>query len=244
MIKLKNLMVGYRNKPVAAPITGTFTGGSLTAIKGANGAGKSTLLKTLCGMQPAVSGEVVYEEGAQNNISFLPQHADIDSDFPINVYEVVAMGCWPRRGITRALVKDDKQRIYHALNQVGLTDLMSSSIGTLSGGQFQRMLFARMLVQDAPIMFMDEPFVGIDENTRRILLELIVALNEQGKTIVTVLHDIETVRRYFPNLLLIDQHRVLWGKTSDLLAHELDFRGREKPEPICQGECQHDLAYL
>lgn len=231
MIKLKKLVVGYQNKAVAAPITGIFSAGSLTAIKGANGAGKSTLLKTLCGLQPVVNGEINYEPGVKHNISWLPQRADIDNDFPINVYEVVAMGCWPKRSTVRGLTKNDLDRVKQTIEVVGLTDFAADTIGTLSGGQFQRMLFARMLVQDAPVMLMDEPFIGIDEDTRRVLLELIVALNKRGTTIVTVLHDIDIIRQYFPNLLLIDRQKALWGETNNVLAQEANIRNMKAQEP-------------
>ncbi len=244
MIELKNLVVGYKNQPVTAPISGRFIQGSLTAIKGANGAGKSTLLKTLNGMLPPVSGGVVYHSGSCHNQCSLPQHSDVDSDYPINLYEVVAMGCWPRKGIMRSLSSGDKRRISEAIELVGLTDYIRASIGVLSGGQFQRMLFARMLVQNEPVMLMDEPFTGIDENTRRILLELIVALNRKGKTIIAVLHDMDIVRQYFPNLLLLGQESVLWGSTSDLLRRELEFRGSVNLLQAKQEERNRDVAYI
>ncbi len=244
MIELNNLVVGYKNQAVATAITGRFEAGSLTAIKGANGAGKSTLLKTLSGMLTPISGEVVYLSGACHKQCSLPQRAEVDSDYPINVYEVVAMGCWPRKGIIRALSRGDKKRIAEAIELVGLTDYVHESIGILSGGQFQRMLFARMLVQDEPVMLLDEPFTGIDENTRRILLELIVALNRKGKTIIAVLHDMDIVRQYFPNLLLLGQESVLWGKTSDLLRHELEYRGDVNLLQAKQEERNRDVAYI
>lgn len=118
---------------------------------------------------------------------------------------------------------------------------MQASIGVLSGGQFQRMLFARMLVQDEPVMLMDEPFTGIDEHTRRVLLELIVALNRDGKTIIAVLHDMDIVRQYFPNLLLLSQESVLWGKTSDLL---IEYRGNANLLQAKQKERNRDVAYI
>lgn len=241
MIELNNLVVGYKNQAVTAPITGRFEAGSLTAIKGANGAGKSTLLKTLSGMLTPISGELVYLSGACHKQCSLPQRAEVDSDYPINVYEVVAMGCWPRKGIMRSLTCSDRKRISEALALVGLTDYMQASIGVLSGGQFQRMLFARMLVQDEPVMLMDEPFTGIDEHTRRVLLELIVALNRDGKTIIAVLHDMDIVRQYFPNLLLLSQESVLWGKTSDLL---IEYRGNANLLQAKQKERNRDVAYI
>ncbi|QXO16338.1 metal ABC transporter ATP-binding protein [Vibrio ostreae] len=219
MMTLDQLVVGYRGQAVTLPVSGRFKSGSLTAIMGPNGAGKSTLVKTLCGLQSPVSGRLDVC-AAVPQVAWLPQRAEMDSDFPISVYEVVAMGCWPKQGIGQALGQDNHIRIERALTDVGIGDLAARTIGELSGGQFQRMLFARMLVQDADVMMMDEPFAGIDQATQQILLQLMLALNQKGKTVIAVLHDVTLVRRYFPQLLLMMPDQVRWGATSELLTEQ------------------------
>jgi len=219
MIYLDNLVVGYQGEGLIQPISGHFEQGSLTAIMGENGTGKSTLLKTISGLQVPVMGHLRFNEKIQDNMSWLPQQNDIDRSFPIHVFDVVAMGCWPRVTVTSTLIKSDTDRIYAALDEVGICDLANFSINKLSGGQFQRMLFARLLVQDAPIMLMDEPFTGIDVNTQDVLIKLICKLHQTGKTIITVLHNPEMVSSFFPQTLIINNHCFHWGETHDVLSH-------------------------
>lgn len=217
MIELHNLVVGYQMHPLTQPISGRFQHASLTAVMGANGAGKSTLLKTLAKIQKPLSGEVNFSSQLQKSISWLPQQADIERSFPISVLDVVAMGCWPKVGICRALSQNDEGNVQRAMKEVGIEHLATNTINQLSGGQFQRMLFARLLVQDAPIMLMDEPFVGIDSQTRDTLLSLISRLHQQGKTIIIVLHDMDIVSAFFPDILLIKEGKVFWGNTEKIL---------------------------
>ena len=205
MITLKNLVIGYQNLPISSSISGKILSGSLTAIVGPNGSGKSTFSKTLCGLLPAISGEISCTVELKKNIAWLPQHSHIDHDFPINVFEVVSMGCWPRKKIIHWL-SPNKARVFAALEQVCISHLSNVSINALSGGEFQRMLFARMLVQDLPIMLMDEPFTGIDEETQQVLLTLIMKLHTEGKTIIAVLHDSTIVENNFTHLIRFDRH--------------------------------------
>jgi len=216
MIYLNNLVIGYQGKRLTQPISGQFEEGSLTAVMGENGTGKSTLLKTLCGLQPALSGRVLFKEDAQSKMAWLPQQADIDKGFPINVFDVVAMGCWPERRITFSLQHHDMDRIYAALNAVGIENLANVSISQLSGGQFQRMLFARLLVQNASIMLMDEPFTGIDSQTQDMLMALICQLSHEGKTMIAVLHNPNLVSDFFPQTLMINNTCTHWGKTPEV----------------------------
>ena len=208
MIQLNNLQIGYRHAPLPYLFNGYFKTGSLTAIMGANGTGKSTLIKTLCQQLPAISGSVHIE----GSIAWLPQQSDIERGFPITVFDVVAMGCWPKTGLFRGLNSDLRVQIGQALAQTGIENLAKRVISTPSGGQFQRMLVARMLVQNADILLMDEPFTGIDETTQADLLDLIKALHQQGKTILTVLHDQEMACAFFPELLRLDQSTIHWGQ--------------------------------
>lgn len=230
MIELRNLTVGYKGRALTAPIDGRFDRGSLTAVMGANGSGKSTLLRTICGLQAPLSGQVIFNDQCANEVAWLAQQADVDRNFPMCVFDVVAMGCWPRAGIGHSLSPSELNRIEQALAQTGITSLVSQSIRTLSGGQFQRMLFARMLVQDSPIMLMDEPFVGIDAKTRTSLLRLISDLHEQGRTIIVVLHEQDVAEETFPETLLIHDGDVEWGCTRDVLCRG-EFYQRNTPRP-------------
>lgn len=216
MIRLEQLVTGYRGQALSQPINGQFERGSLTAIMGVNGAGKSTLLKTIAGLLPAVSGTVHFARDGKQ-IAWLPQQSEIDHHFPLRVIEVVAMGSWPANGMLRGISRSMRDRIEAALEQVGLQDLAGRAIGQLSGGQFQRMLFARMLVQDAPVMLLDEPFTGIDSQTSAFLLRVIDRLHAEGKTILTVLHSQPMVERHFPELLYLHEGHYHWGKTTDIL---------------------------
>ncbi len=240
MIELNNVVVGYQGKPLTPPISGCFTPGSLTAILGENGVGKSTLLKTLAELQAPISGEIHYAKPCHKLLSWLPQQAEIDRSFPIRVFDVAAMGCWPQTGLLRAMSDAQFKRVEEALYQTGIAHLAQRTIDTLSGGQFQRMLFARLLVQDTPVMMMDEPFVGIDSQTRAALMELITALNSAGKTIITVLHHIEVVEAFFPELLLLKSNQVRWGKTEAVLPHY--FHHHWTSAPRSKGVTDYDAA--
>lgn len=215
MITLENLVTGYQGQPLTQPLSGCFKRGSLTAIVGANGSGKSTLLRTLAGLQPPVTGRVQCDSPL---LGWLPQRSELDRHFPITVSDVVAMGCWPATGLLRGLGSAGQQRINEALEQVGLIEMAHSAIARLSGGQFQRMLFARLLVQDAPLMLLDEPFTGIDSQTCDALLAIIATLHRQGKTLLVVLHSQRIVQQWFPETLWIHEGHYHWGQTRQAFA--------------------------
>ncbi len=216
MITLNNLVTGYAGKRLTCPLNGAFRPGSPTAIVGINGCGKSTLLKTLAGFLPPLSGSVNWP-GDKKIIGWLPQQNELDHDFPLTVSDVVAMGAWPAAALTQGLRGETLSRIDAALEQVGLTALRRHTLNRLSGGQFQRMLFARLLVQDAPIMLMDEPFTGIDSQTSDALLEVMATLNARGKTLLVVLHNQQMVHRHFPETLWLHQGHYRWGRTASVL---------------------------
>lgn len=211
MINIKNLITGYSYSPVSAPININIKQGSMTALIGMNGCGKSTLLKTLAGLVKPLSGEVNYKNHYRPPIAYLPQQTDLDRDFPLNVYDVVSMGCWPKCNLWQRVKHQDHQNIEQALKKVNLAHLASTSISELSGGQFQRMLFARLFVQQAPILMLDEPFSGIDAETSESLIRLIQQLNQEGHTIIVVLHDNESVANFFPESLLLTPNKNYFG---------------------------------
>lgn len=217
MINLKQLSIGYHGQAVIGPLDGVFATGSLTAVIGANGTGKSTLLKTLAGLLPPIEGAVSFTAKTKPTVAYLPQQSELDRQFPLHVYEVVAMGCWPASGLLRRLDKAADKRIRAALERVGLDTMATNAIETLSGGQFQRMLFARLLVQQAPLILLDEPFTGIDSPTCALLMDVINQLHADGHTMMVVLHDDGLVARRFPNTLCLSHSRTRWGATAEVM---------------------------
>ncbi len=148
---------------------------------------------------------------------WLAQRHALESQFPLNVQDVVSQGAWPGVSLLRGLSGDTRRRIGAVLERVGLASLAKTPIEALSGGQFQRMLFARVMVQRAPLVMLDEPFTGIDEATSRELMELILDMHRQGQTILAVLHDNQRVADFFPETLLLTRQRACWGATRAVL---------------------------
>lgn len=216
MIELDHLVAGYERLAITPSLCGTIERGSLTAIVGINGCGKSTLLKTLAGFIPPVSGQLRWR-GARPVIGWLAQRHALESQFPLTVYDVVSQGAWPRVSLFRGLNAQMRRKIASAIERVGLAALGESSIDALSGGQFQRMLFARVLVQQAPLVMLDEPFTGIDEATSLELMALILEMHREGQTVLAVLHDNQRVARHFPETLLLESQRACWGDTPSVL---------------------------
>lgn len=218
-ILLRDLTVSYRRHPALHHISGEFAAGSMTAIVGANGAGKSTLLKSILGLVRVDAGEVILGE-PRSRIAYLPQQAEVDRNFPISVMDCVLMGDWRRSSIWHSITPDTDQRASAALAAVGLQGFEKRSIGTLSAGQFQRVLFARMIMQDAAIVLLDEPFNAIDERTTQDLLQIVCQWHQQGRTVIAVLHDNNLVYQYFPQTLLLARRVIAWGATDQALTEE------------------------
>ncbi len=219
MIELDHLVAGYEGLAIAPSLSGTIATGSMTAIVGLNGCGKSTLLKTLAGFIPPVSGRLHWRDG-RPVIGWLAQRHALESQFPLTVQDVVSQGAWPQVSLLRGLGGEVRQRIVAAIARVGLLAMAKTPIEALSGGQFQRMLFARVMVQQAPLVMLDEPFTGIDEATSRELMDLILEMHRQGQTILAVLHDNQRVADFFPETLLLARECVAWGPTGDALKPE------------------------
>lgn len=216
MIELDNLVAGYEGVAITPSMSGVIHKGSMTAIVGLNGCGKSTLLKTLAGFIPPVSG-VLRWSPSRPTIGWLAQRHALESQFPLTVLDVVSQGAWPRISLLRGLRNDVRRRIQAALARVGLTEMAKTPIEALSGGQFQRMLFARVLVQRAPLVMLDEPFTGIDEATTHDLMTVIQEMHQQGQTVLAVLHDNQRVADYFPETLLLAPQNASWGLTHEVL---------------------------
>jgi zinc/manganese transport system ATP-binding protein len=214
-IRFENVTLGYGRRPAVHHLAGEVPVGSLTAVVGPNGAGKSTLLKGIVGTLAPLQGRIALPGGTR--VAYLPQAAEIDRSFPLAVYDLVAMGLWSRAGLFGGVGRRDRHRIEEAIAAVGLSGFERRAIGTLSGGQMQRALFARLLLQDAGLILLDEPFTAIDAKTSADLLALVRRWHDESRTVLAVLHDLDTVRRTFPHTLLIAREPVAWGETEAVL---------------------------
>ncbi|MDF2811055.1 MAG: transporter [Microvirga sp.] len=229
-IRFDEVTLGYGRHPAVHHLSGEFPAGSLTAVVGPNGAGKSTLLKGIVGTLRPLEGHIRLHLPARASVAYLPQAAEIDRTFPLSVYDLVSMGLWSRSGVLGGIGRGDRTRIEEALAAVGLTGFERRPIGTLSGGQMQRTLFARLLLQDAALILLDEPFTAIDAKTTADLLDLVRRWHAESRTVVAVLHDIDVVRRVFPETLLIARESVAWGTTTEVLSAENLLKARQMVE--------------
>src|SRR5690606_11402787 len=172
-ISLERLALGWHGRPLLSGLSGESPRGSLTAVVGPNGAGKSKLLKAMMGMLTPLSGAVRVAVPRDRACAWLPQSADVDRSFPLRVIDVVAMGAWQRVGAWRALPAREWERAHEALAAVGMQAYGERALDSLSGGQFQRVLFARLLLQDAEVFLLDEPFAAVDPDTIDVLMGII-----------------------------------------------------------------------
>jgi zinc/manganese transport system ATP-binding protein len=219
-VTVANVGVAYGGRIALESISGIFGPGSLTAVVGPNGAGKSSLLKALAGVQPLRGGDITYSQPIRDRLAYLPQQSELDRDYPITVAELVALGAWRTIGAFRQLSEDLLPSIDGAIAQVGLEDFADRLIAELSVGQFQRALFARLIVQDASLILLDEPFAAVDEDTTAELIQLIKSWHGEQRTIIAVLHDLDQVRAYFPNTLLLARLCIAWANTELVLCAE------------------------
>ncbi|MGQ3050186.1 MAG: metal ABC transporter ATP-binding protein [Roseateles sp.] len=212
---LRDLIVAHRGQLAVGPLSGAFEAGTATAIVGPNGAGKSSLLAAIAGRLLPVQGSVSIRPGLHH--AWLEQHAAIDRSLPLAVADLVALGAWQSMGLWRGLGRDMRRRVEGALEAVGLASHLKRMIGELSGGQLQRALFARVLMQDVPLILLDEPFNAIDPRTTADLLALISRLRGEGRTVIAVLHDLGQVHAHFDRTLLLAREPIAWGPTSEVL---------------------------
>jgi zinc/manganese transport system ATP-binding protein len=216
-ISLDDLTVAYDRHPAVHHVHGRFAAGSLTAICGPNGAGKSTLVKAIVGALAPASGSIDRDGLAVCDLGYLPQAADIDRSFPLTVADTVLLGAWRQIGPFGGAGRGLAAKARAALGDVGLDGFERRPVGSLSAGQFQRVLFARLLLQDASVLLLDEPFTAIDARTTSDLLRLIHTWNGEGRTVVAVLHDLDQVRAHFPHTLLMAREAIAWGATAQTL---------------------------
>lgn len=231
-IALDDVSVAYRQGFAVEGVTGRLEAGSFTALVGPNGGGKSSLVKAIVGAVPLASGQITVEGAEPRDIAYLPQRADIDVGFPITVADVVALGLWRRKGPFRRMGHDSQAAIGAAIAAVGLAGLEHRPVGALSGGQLQRALFARLIVQDAPILLLDEPFTGVDARTIEDLSALLRRWHGEGRTLVVALHDLALVRAVAPRTLVLAGRPVAWDDTEVALAVAERPRAAPSPRPV------------
>lgn len=215
-LTLDNLTVSYRQHPALHHVSGRFARGSLTAVIGPNGAGKSTLLKSLAALVP-VDRHSKVSRAPGLRLAYLPQHSELDRSFPLAVRDCVLMGLWAQTGAWGQASAPMLAQVDAALHTVGLQGFEHRPVGTLSSGQLQRALFARLLVQDADIILLDEPFNAVDSKTTAGLLTLVQQWHRQGRTVVAVLHDHAQVHAHFAQTLLLARECIAWGATAEVL---------------------------
>lgn len=224
VIHVEDLSVSYGDKPVLWDIDVDVVENSITAIIGPNGAGKSTLLKSILGFIKPLSGRITLFDlpvsKQLSKIAYVPQHNSVNWQFPITVFEVVLMGRYQNLGPFKKVSKEEKEKAIDALRQMNLLDLKDRHIMQLSGGQKQRVFIARCLVQDADVLIMDEPLAGVDKVSEKIIMDKVKQLQKEGKTIICVHHDLNTVEKYFDHVILINRYIAIHGALNDVFTKE------------------------
>ena len=225
VLELDDVTIAYDRHPVVHHVSGAFAKGSLTALVGPNGAGKSTLLKAIAGLLPVTAGAIRFSIN-RRAVAYLPQVVDVDRSFPLRVIDVVDFGHWRKVGALRRIGAPDRAASVAAIAAVGLAGLENQPIGQLSVGQFQRVLFARLMVQEAAVILLDEPFNAIDQKTTADLMQVVRTWHDEGRTVIAALHDLEQVKRDFPDALLMARELVAWGPAQQTLSEDNLARAR------------------
>ncbi|MEM1160407.1 MAG: zinc ABC transporter ATP-binding protein AztA [Pseudomonadota bacterium] len=243
-LQFEDLTLGYNRQPAVMGLDASVEAGSLTAIVGPNGAGKSTLLKGVIGTLSPMAGRVLLGKLAKENIAYLPQQSEIDRAFPMSVVDLVSMGLWQEIGAFGGLKHQHRSRVSDAISAVGLDGFEARAIGSLSGGQVQRALFARLMLQDTPIVLLDEPFNSIDARTTADLIQIVHRWHWEGRTVMAVLHDFDTVKAHFPRTMMLARELVAHGPTPQVLTTENQFRARQMCEACADTPhtCGRDIA--
>lgn len=216
-IEIKNLTVAYGENIALENLNLDVETGSLMALVGPNGAGKSTLIKTILKFLKQITGEIKING---KTLAYVPQRNSVDWDFPTTLFDVVEMGCYGRVGLFKRVNKEEKQKVLKAIEQVGMLDFKDRQISELSGGQQQRAFIARALVQEADIYLMDEPFQGVDSTTEKSIVDILKKLKSEGKTLIVVHHDLQTVPTYFETVTFINKSVIASGKIKEVFTQE------------------------
>ena len=216
-IEIRNLTVAYGENIALENLNLDVETGSLMALVGPNGAGKSTLIKTILKFLKQITGEIKING---KTLAYVPQRNSVDWDFPTTLFDVVEMGCYGRVGLFKRVSKEEKQKVLKAIEQVGMLDFKDRQISELSGGQQQRAFIARALVQEADIYLMDEPFQGVDSTTEKSIVDILKKLKSEGKTLLVVHHDLQTVPTYFESVTFINKTVIASGKVKEAFTQE------------------------
>lgn len=216
-IEIRNLTVAYGENIALENLNLDVEAVSLMALVGPNGAGKSTLIKTILKFLKQITGEIKING---KTLAYVPQRNSVDWDFPTTLFDVVEMGCYGRVGLFKRVSKEEKQKVLKAIEQVGMLDFKDRQISELSGGQQQRAFIARALVQEADIYLMDEPFQGVDSTTEKSIVDILKKLKSEGKTLIVVHHDLQTVPTYFETVTFINKSVIASGKIKEVFTQE------------------------
>ena len=217
VIEIKNLTVAYGENIALEDFNLEVEIGSLMALVGPNGAGKSTLIKTILKFLKQITGEIKI---SKKSLAYVPQRNSVDWDFPTTLFDVVEMGCYGRVGLFKRVNKEEKVKVLKAIEQVGMLEFKDRQISELSGGQQQRAFIARALVQEADIYLMDEPFQGVDSTTEKSIVDILKKLKSDGKTLLVVHHDLQTVPTYFESVTFINKTVIASGKVKEVFTQE------------------------
>lgn len=247
-IELENVTVMFGPRKALHEVTGSFAPGSLTAVAGPNGAGKSTLLKVIAGVIKPAHGQVRYCRKCAGKIAYLPQTSSIKRDFPVSALHVVCSAFWPELGNMGSISAEHRKKALGALSEVGMEGFETRRISELSGGQFQRLLFARLMLQDARIILLDEPFSAVDAETTAKLIQILLRWHKEGRTIICVLHDLMMIKKYFPESFLLAGKCLGRGHThalfqQKLLSFDLDMAELIEPETESKPESGKTSAW-
>lgn len=220
VLRVRNLSLGYPNIELFRGLSFNLDAGSVLAVIGTNGSGKSTFVKMLLGLLEPKAGQLSWTEGRPNEIGYLAQMTDFDRRFPIRVKDLAAIGTWGGLGIRRGLDQKRRDQVFDALEVAGVANIADRALHTLSGGQLQRALFARVILQDAPVILLDEPFTAVDQSTEAHLLSVISKWRDEGRAVVLVVHDLSTVLDHCSHALLLGSQKATHGKVEDVLTPE------------------------
>ncbi|MEL7526462.1 MAG: metal ABC transporter ATP-binding protein, partial [Pseudomonadota bacterium] len=217
ILELRNLSLGYPDLTLFKHLSLDVEAGTTLAVLGANGSGKSTFVKMLLGLMAPLAGRLSWPSGHPDGIGYLAQLTEFDRRFPIRVRDLAAMGAWRGFGLWSGLGRAGRNRVAAALEDAGIPDLADRSLHTLSGGQLQRALFARVILQDAPLILLDEPFAAVDQSTEAHLLSIIRRWREEGRAVVLVVHDLSSVLDHCSHALLLGNGTATHGPVPEVL---------------------------
>lgn len=216
-LEIRDLSLGYSGLTLFRGLTMNIETGTTLAVLGANGSGKSTFVKMLMGLIDPLAGDVNWPSGQPRQLGYLAQMTEFDRRFPIRVRDLAAMGAWQGFGLLGRLDRQGRDRVDEALDAAGVLDIADRALHTLSGGQLQRALFARVIMQDAPVILLDEPFAAVDQSTEAHLLSIVERWREEGRAVVLVVHDLSSVLDHCSHTLLLGNGEAAHGTVEDVL---------------------------